>query len=217
MNKKVLGIYGTGGTGWEIYELIPELNGPGWEKVVFIDDTKECCTLDGVECMPFSVFTQKYPRDIAEVIISLGEPRYREMLYDKVVGEGYSLPTLIHPEAYVSKRARFGPGVIIKERSVLSSATVGANTFVQDLSTLGHGVVIGKHCVISGHSTVNGGSELADNVYIGVSANVREQVKIGRYAIVSMAAAVFKDVGEEQIVMGNPARAIARNEKKLVF
>ena len=60
-------------------------------------------------------------------------------------------------------------------------------------------------------------SELGDNVYIGVSANVREQVKIGRYTIVSMAAAVFKDVGEEQIVMGNPARVIARNEKKLVF
>lgn len=217
MSKKILGIYGTGGTGWEIYELVPELDSPKWDKVVFIDDTKECCVLSGVECMPFSVFEEKYPHDIAEVIISLGEPKYRELLYDKVTASNYVLPTLIHPEAYVSRRAKFGQGVIIKERAMLSNVTIADNSFISDLATLGHDVVIGKHCVVSGHSTVNGGSVLADNVYVGVSANIREGVKIGRYAIVSMAAAVFKDVADEQIVMGNPARVIAKNEKKLVF
>lgn len=217
MSKEILGIYGTGGTGWEIYELVPELNTPKWEKVVFIDDTKECCVLDGVECMPFSVFEEKYPCHMAEIIISLGEPKYRELLYDKVTAADYTLPTLIHPEAYISPRAKFGRGVIVKARAMLSNAVIGDNSLISDLVTLGHDVVIGKHCVVSGHSTVNGGSVLADNVYVGVSSNVREGVKIGRFSIVSMAAAVFKDVEDEQIVMGNPARVIAKNEKKLVF
>lgn len=217
MSKEVLGIYGIGGTGWEIYELVPELKDDKWKKVVFIDDTKECCLLDGVECVPFSVFIEKYPYNVAEVVISLGEPKYRELLYDKVVAQNYTLATLIHPEAYISKRAKFGQGVIVKARAMLSNVTIDDNTLVADLSTLGHGVVIGKHCVISGHTTVNGGSVLEDNVYVGVSANIRESVRIGRFSIVSMAAAVFKDVGQEQIVMGNPARVIAKNEKKLVF
>lgn len=217
MSKKILGIYGTGGTGWEIYELVPELYKPKWEKVVFIDDTKESCMLSGVECMPFSVFQEKYPNDIAEIIISLGEPKYRELLYNKVTASNYTLPTLIHPEAYISNRAKFGQGVIVKARAMLSNATVNDNSLIADLVTLGHDVVIGKHCVISGHSTVNGGSVLADNVYVGVSSNIRESVKIGKFSIISMAAAVFKDVEDEQIVMGNPARVIAKNEKKLVF
>lgn len=217
MNKKVLGIYGTGGTGWEIYELIPELKNPYWEKVVFIDDSKESCELNGVECIPFSVFVEKYPFDNAEIIISLGEPKYRELLYNKVTSRNYTLPTIIHPEAYISKRAKFGQGVIVKTRAMLSNVKIDNNSLIADLSTLGHGVIIGKHCVISGHSTVNGGSILKDNVYVGVSANIREDISIGKFSIISMAAAVFKDVKDEQIVMGNPARVIAKNEKKLVF
>lgn len=217
MSKKILGIYGTGGTGWEIYDLVPELNSPKWDKVVFIDDTKESCVLSGVECMPFSVFEEKYPCDIAEVIISLGEPKYRELLYDKVTASNYTLPTLIHPEAYVSQRAKFGQGVIVKPKAVLSNATINDNSLIADLATVGHDVVIGKHCVVSGHSTINGGSVLANNVFVGVSANIREGTKIGKFSIVSMAAAIFKDIDDELIVMGNPARIIAKNEKKQVF
>ncbi len=46
---------------------------------------------------------------------------------------------------------------------------------------------------------------------------VKEQTRIGDDAIVGMGSAVFSDVADATIVLGNPARAMRQNTQGKVF
>jgi acetyltransferase-like isoleucine patch superfamily enzyme len=59
--------------------------------------------------------------------------------------------------------------------------------------------------------------QIGDHSFIGMHANVAEGVKIGSYAVISMGAVLLKDVGDEEVFMGNPARKIGNNQKHFIF
>ena len=42
--------------------------------------------------------------------------------------------------------------------------------------------------------------------HIGTNASIREKLTIGKHAVVGMGAVVLKDVPDNAIVVGNPAR-----------
>ena len=54
---------------------------------------------------------------------------------------------------------------------------------------------------------------IADGVWIGTEAFIGPGTEIGRYAIVGARAVVTKDVGEFDIVVGNPARVVGRRTR----
>ena len=71
-----LAIYGTGGAGREMHELIvycAALN-KRWTEIVFIDDTKEAGVCYGARMFPFEAFQREFARDEIEAIIAVGEP-----------------------------------------------------------------------------------------------------------------------------------------------
>lgn len=216
----VLGIYGTGGSGRELLEMISkydELNNR-WDEIIYIDDTKEIGNCKTKKRMPFDMFSQLYSHEKAEVAIAVGEPQYREQLGEKVQNKGYKLAIIISPKAEVSPSARLLEGVVIKDNSIVSSdAVIGENTWINSNAIIGHDVNIGKNCQISSLSLVAGRTKVGNNVYIGGAACVREDLVIGDRAILSMGAIVLKNVKDNKIVMGNPAREIAENKEYKVF
>lgn len=56
------------------------------------------------------------------------------------------------------------------------------------------------------------GIEIGRDVWLGAHVGVKDGVKIGDRAIVGMQSMVTKDVGEKEIVAGNPARFIRYRE-----
>lgn len=215
-----LGIYGTGGSGRELLEMIEkneELQSL-WGEIVFIDDTKEEGTCNEKRMMPFERFSNLYTTEEAKVVVAIGEPYYREMLAKRVKDAGYKLDSVISPTADISKTATIGEGVVIKGSSIISAAArVSDNVWIQDYAIVGHDVIISPNCQISSFSLVAGRTIIEKNVYIGVSACIREDLKIGHDSIISMGAIVLKDVDAEKIAMGNPARIIAENKNHKVF
>ena len=61
--------------------------------------------------------------------------------------------------------------------------------------------IVGSRCIIG------------EGAHIGLSSCIREDTKIGPYAIVGMRAVVLNDVAEGDIVVGNPARVIGNVDK----
>lgn len=216
----ILAIYGTGGSGKELFERIKyvkELD-EAWTNIIFIDDTKS----EGVFCdcrmMPFCTFVKEYEITDVRIAIAVGEPVYREMLYNKVKEEGYILGTIIDPTAKVAKSAFIGEGVIIKDDvSISSDAVIKDNVYINGMAMIGHNAVIGEHSQISSYSAVAGHAIIGKKVFVGIMSCVRDRVNVGEASIISMGAAVLKDVPEKRIVMGNPARVIAENENGLVW
>lgn len=215
-----LGIYGTGGTGREILEVILSFKelASRWEEIIFIDDTKETGFLDKNKMYPFEEFKNIYSADNTEIVIALGEPIFREMLADKVRDCGYKLATIISPNADVRKSAKIGAGVVVHSLSLVSTnATIDDNVYIQANAIVGHDVHINENCQISSYSIITGRTVVERNVYIGASASIREDLVIGHDSVISMGAVVLKSVNPERIVMGNPAREIAENKDRRVF
>ena len=210
----ILGIYGSNGSGREVMEIARIQN--VWEEIVFIDDFNES---DGpVKKISFEHFKGIYTKDEARIVISLGETKDREMLRKRVTDAGYSLGRVIHPSAYISPDAKTKDGLIARANVVVScGAEIGENVQLFECSTIGHDTVIGIDSIVSAKVSIGGNCEIGDGVYIGMSAAVKEKIRIGNHSTIGMSTAVFKDVDENLIVLGNPGRPMKANTDSRIF
>lgn len=218
----ILGIYGAGGMGREIREIALLINNKDekkkWEEVIFIDDTQESGELKGCKRMPFSAVKEMYKRDEIEIVIGVGEPSNKQLMWNRVMENGYSFTRIIHPDAEVVPSVKLGEGTIVRKGALVSSdSQVGNNVIIQSNVIIGHDSMVGDHCQISSFTDVAGHCKVGDRVFIGLGVCVKEHTNIGSDAIISMGSIVMKDINKNEVAMGNPARVIAKNDSKRVF
>lgn len=217
----ILGIYGAGGSGREVFELATIINSNNnrWSELIFIDDTKEEGEkLRGIPIYSFENLTKNIDTESIEIIISLGEPANRKKLAEKIIHAGYRLATLIHPNVHIPESTKIGDGVIISCNAFIScDVIIEDNIIIQPFVVIGHDAHIGKNAVLSHHSSIAGDAHIGENTYIALNVCVREQTHIGDNVIVSAGSAVLKDVPDNVIIHGNPAKAIMKKDDRTVF
>ena len=149
-------------------------------------------------------------RDFADhwFVVAIGSPRVRR----NVVANMLSVykprfATLVHAGAHVATHVRIGEGAMIGPGATISvDAVVGAHAIVNANATIAHDDRIGDFCTIAPLAAISGNVTLEDGVEIGTGAAIRQGVRIGRGAMVGMGSVVTRDVGENECVVGNPAR-----------
>jgi len=97
------------------------------------------------------------------------------------------------------------------DRGTFGNTVIGRGTKIDNLVHIGHNSIIGKHCVITAF-VCTGGCEIGDGAWLGIHSIVWH-VKVGRRALIGMGAVVLKDVGEEDVVVGVPARVLRKRRK----
>lgn len=101
------------------------------------------------------------------------------------------------------KNSQLGPGVKMGHFSYIGDAIIGAN------SNIGAGTITANYDGEGKHQT-----EIGENVFIGSDTMLVAPLKIGAGARTGAGAVVTKDVAANTIVVGIPARAIRKVEKK---
>lgn len=214
----VLGIYGAGGFGKEIYDMVSQYEADKWDEILFVDDVKNIDSLKGARVITYEVFKRMFTPENAKLVIAQGEPADKKLLYDKVKKDGYSLAVLVHPHAYICPDAVLEEGVVVFVGATISSTVhLGKCVAALTYALVGHDTVVGDFSQISAMTVVNGNVSVGRETFIGSSAAIRDDVSIGEKCIVSMGACVMKDVPDKVIVMGNPARVIQKNVDERVF
>ncbi len=214
----MLGIYGAGGLGTEILDLARAINKstPIWDDIVFIADIEGLTNVDGVPVYALEDFCAVGKE--AEVIVALGDPSLRHGLYEKVAGCGLKIATLIHPNAQIGHGTRIGSGCVIQYGVFVScNVTLGDNVLLQPSCSVGHDVIIGTSSVLSSYVSVAGKCRIGSGTYLGLNCPVRDCITIGSNTIIGMGSVVQRDIPDEVIAMGNPARVIQRNTEHRVF
>lgn len=118
---------------------------------------------------------------------------------------------LIHPLAAVSRRAAIGHGTCIGPGCAVSGQVeIGAHTWLGSLAVIGHGCVLGAGVTVAPAATLAGDVTLGAQVYVGSGAVLRPGITVGEGALIGMGAVVLKDVPAGVVVVGNPARRLAR-------
>ena len=216
----VLGIYGTGGTGLEIFDLAQSINAlqNKWERIVFINDFKTEPVINGVEVLTFDEFKTNLSPYNSKVVVATGEPKVRQALREKATASGYSLQTLAHPTASIGAGTQIDEGAIVQFGSFVScKAKIGANCLIQNMSTVGHDSIIGSDTVISAFAFIGGACSVGERTYIGASVSVKEKIVIGADSIIGIGSVVLRDIPENVIAFGNPARPMKNNDRGRVF
>lgn len=220
----VLAIYGAGGLGREVLETVNQIQKSRrhWDSVFFVedraaDDIREK-TVNGVPALDFELFISKFSPGECEFTIAVGEPAIREKLFQKVKERGYFLATIVHPSAFVTESATLKEGTVIQMLAGIGPDTVvGENTLIQSFVSVGHDSTIGRNSVCSSYAGIMGNCHIGNRTYIGVHSGVREQIKIGNDTIIGMGSMVQRDIPDNVIAMGNPARPMKRNDDGRVF
>jgi sugar O-acyltransferase (sialic acid O-acetyltransferase NeuD family) len=216
----ILGIYGSGGLGREVLDLAQTINitAKKWEKIVFINDFKQEIIINNAEVFTFDEFKTNFATNTAKMVIAVGEPKVRQVLREKVVANGYELQTLIHPTSFIGTETRIGNGAVVQFGGFIScNVTIGVNVFMQPYLTIGHDSIIGSDTVISPYVIISGNCTIGERAYIGVGVPVKEKTSIGMDSIIGMGSIVMRNIPENVIALGNPARAMKNNIDGRVF
>ena len=214
---RILGIYGCGGAGRESKEIADLLG--LWDEIVFIDDAYSNDVFHGIRRLNYEEFVTQYAdKKEVEISISLGEPELKRKLFDRIKKDGYGFANIIHPSALVSPSAKLGVGLIIKPHALVSTeAVIGDNVSIEENGIIGHDSVIESHCQISANVVVAGGCHIGEATYIGLSVPIKQGASIGSNSVVGMGSVVIRDIPDNVIALGNPARAMKNKNDSRVF
>ncbi len=212
----VLGIYGAGGLGKEIFDTA--LNFGKWEQIIFIDDFNPNRTLYEKQVISFDQLLHDYELDKVVVIIGVGEPSIRAILLKKLKEFKISLVSIVHPNVIISPSSEIGSGVYIGPFSFISSESIiEDNVLIQPHAMIGHDVKIGFSSIISTNAAIAGNCTVGARTYIALNVSVEQNIIIGDDSIIGMASCVNKDIPSEVIAIGYPARVLKKNDAKQVF
>lgn len=152
--------------------------------------------------------------DKAEFMITVGQimtPTIRKNIADKVEVAKGRLATIIAPDAYVSQYAEVDEGSIIMHRAFLNAeAKVGKNVIINTFTNIEHEVEIGDFCHLSIGVMVCGNVKVGNDVFVGSQSVINQGIKIVDGSVIGSLTCVNRNISENGIYAGNPARFIKK-------
>ena len=149
--------------------------------------------------------------DIKGYILGVGSMKLRYNLYTWL-DTFLTAVNIIHPTATISRHAQIGRGNIIEAYTkIANSAQIGNHCIINSFSAVNHDQVIGDNVLIAGNVSMAGKS-IGNNTIIADGASVGFKKSVGKNCIVGDGSVVTKDIPDNVIVYGNPARIVRNND-----
>jgi sugar O-acyltransferase (sialic acid O-acetyltransferase NeuD family) len=146
----------------------------------------------------------------AQFVVAIGTPRTRRAVVQKMQRAGQpAFATLVHRGVHCSDFIEFGCGSMITAGCVLTTQIrIGEHAIVNINCTVGHDTVIEDFCTVAPIVAISGNVHLQTGSEIGTGSSLRQGVRVGRGAMVGMGSVVTRDVADNDLVLGSPARAV---------
>ncbi len=92
------------------------------------------------------------------------------------------------------------------DRAKFSSTIIGDGCKIDNLVQIAHNSVMGRSCIMAGHSGLAGSVTLEDGVIIGGSASIKDHTTLHTGVTVGAGSGVISDVEAGKTVLGYPAQ-----------
>lgn len=201
-------ILGAGGHGKVVAECAMLLG--SYTEIAFLDDDEKVIgeSILG-SCPVIGTFSDagNLSRDFSHAFVALGNNRSRVEGIKYLKKIGFRIPSLIHPNAYVSKFAHIESGTVIMAGAVVNpDAHIGVGGIINTGASVDHDCVLGMGVHLSPGARLGGTVTVGDYTWICMGASVVNNVRVGEGSVVAAGAAVIWDVADGVLVAGVPGR-----------
>lgn len=139
--------------------------------------------------------------------LGLGDNTLRLRWLAKLDAWGAQVPALVHPSAAVSPDAQLGAGTVCMAQSAVNvGARLGRACIVNTGATVDHDCTLGDGVHLSPGANLGGEVTVGEQSWVGIGASVRHGITIGARTVVGAGAAVVKDLPDDVVAVGVPAR-----------
>lgn len=127
--------------------------------------------------------------------------------------DGFRTPSLIHPKSHVSDTAIVGGNSQICAFAFIgANASIGEACIVNTKASVDHESILGDGVHLAPGVTLCGCVKIGKHVFVGAGAIILPNLSIGDNSIVGAGSMVTRDVPENVLVYGNPAKIIRKLE-----
>jgi sugar O-acyltransferase (sialic acid O-acetyltransferase NeuD family) len=207
MKEKLL-IIGASGHGKVAADIAIKMN--KWQSIAFLDDDDSIKTSMGLKVIGKIVdaFIYKYETDF---FVAIGNNATREKIQEKLITEGLSIVSIIHPDAVIGTDVDIGIGTAVMAGVVINtSCRIGKGCILNTSSSLDHDNIIEDYVHISPGSSLAGTVKVGKASWIGIGSAVSNNVNICRNCKLGAGAVVVKDIINPGTYVGVPVRKINR-------
>lgn len=148
-----------------------------------------------------------------DFIIGIGNPLLRYKLYEKFIEIGGNFVSSISSKATIGSYDVFiGDGSNVLDYAIFSnSSSIGKGCIVYYNVIITHDCEVGDFVELSPGATLLGGCKIGSFSQIGSNVTILPKVKIGKNVIIGAGAVVSKDLPDNCVAVGVPAKIIKQN------
>lgn len=153
--------------------------------------------------------------NIEGCVITIGDNWSRKKVFDQVnkIVPKIQWPNILHPSIVVAKNVVFGKGIL-----AMAGVIINSNAFLGDFTNYFTNCNVEHDCFIGDFASISAGVVLGGKVIVGkysaiaLNATVFDRLSIGENSVIGAASLVTKDIPDNVLAYGNPAKIVRNRE-----
>lgn len=142
-----------------------------------------------------------------EFLVAVGNNLIRRVITEKFIKKGYISCSAIHPKATISFSVIVDVGTTIMAGVVINPmVNIGKGVILNTSCVIEHECYIGDYVHIAPGAVLAGNVTIGENGFVGANSVIKQGVTVGKNVTIGAGSVVLKNVPDDAVVYGNPAR-----------
>lgn len=113
----------------------------------------------------------------------------------------------------IEDQVEIGSSTVIA-RGTIAETRISRNCKIDDNVFIAHNVFLGENCVVIANAEISGSVVVGRNSWVGPASTIIQGLQIGQNSLIGIGSVVIKDVEENAVVAGNPARILRKQDPR---
>ncbi len=200
-------IVGAGAHGLVVLDLLRA--SAEYDEIEFMDDNYKVWdkNVSGAMVRGATQLLKSYDKNKFKTVVAIGHPMFRKRVAESENLIDAPFMKAYHPTAYVAGSADVYDGATVCAHAVInSSAHIGKHVLINNSAVVDHDSRIGDYATVCPGAIIGGRVEVGENSFISMGSIVLSRVKIGKNVVIAAGSLVTRDIPDNCLVMGTPAR-----------